>query len=90
MSHPVMTAVEDPANDFITWSNDVFSYNVEQSRHDTHNLIVVLMREQDLNLQGALDYSCLLCESAIQRFEHNRAILASRGRELDKQAGFVS
>ncbi|KAG1889039.1 isoprenoid synthase domain-containing protein [Suillus fuscotomentosus] len=85
MSHPVMIAVEEATNDFITWSNDIFSYNVEQSRHDTHNLVVVLMREQDLNLQGALDYSDWLCKGAIQRFEHNRAIIPSWGRELDKQ-----
>ncbi|KAG2031498.1 isoprenoid synthase domain-containing protein [Suillus americanus] len=85
MSHPVMIAVEDAANDIIAWSNDIFSYNVEQSRRDTHNLITVLMREQSLDLQGALDYSGWLCKSAVQCFEHNRAILPSWGKELDRQ-----
>lgn len=44
----------------------------------THtNLIAVLMREQGLDLQDAVDYSGQLCKSAIQRFEDNRAILPS-------------
>ena len=64
---------------------DIFSYNVEQSRRDTHNMIVVLMREQGLDLQGAVDYVGALCKGTIQRFEDNRAILPSWGEELDKQ-----
>lgn len=78
VSHPVIMAMEDAANDYIAWSNDIFSHNKEQSRHDTYtNLIAVLMREQGLDLQDAVDYSGQLCKSAIQRFEDNRAILPS-------------
>ncbi|KAG1886736.1 isoprenoid synthase domain-containing protein [Suillus subluteus] len=85
MSHPIMMAVEDAANDHISWSNDIFSYNVEQSRHDTHSLIAVLMRERGLDLQGAVDYSGQMCKIAMQRFEDNRAILPSWGTEVDRQ-----
>lgn len=86
ISHPVIMAMEDAANDYIAWSNDIFSYNKEQSRHDTYtNLIAVLMREQGLDLQDAVDYSGQLCKSAIQRFEDNRAILPSWGEEVDRQ-----
>ncbi|KAF8135132.1 isoprenoid synthase domain-containing protein [Boletus edulis] len=85
MSHPVIMSMEEATNDLVTWSNDIFSYNVEQSRHDTHNMIVVLMREQGLDLQGAVDYVGALCKGTIQRFEDNRAILPSWGGELDKQ-----
>ena len=48
-------------------------------------MIVVLMREQGLDLQGAVDYVGTLCKGTIQRFEDNRAMLPSWGRELDKQ-----
>ncbi|KAG9315373.1 isoprenoid synthase domain-containing protein [Chiua virens] len=85
MSHPVIMAMEEATNDLVTWSNDIFSYNVEQSRWDTHNMIVVLMREQGLDLQGAVDYVGALCKGTVQRFEDNRAMLPSWGEELDKQ-----
>ncbi|KAF8840213.1 terpene synthase [Paxillus ammoniavirescens] len=85
MSHPVIMAMEEATNDLVTWSNDIFSYNVEQSRGDTHNMIVVLAREQGLDLQGAVDYVGALCKGTIQRFEENRAMLPSWGQELDEQ-----
>lgn len=58
---------------------------MEQSRSDTHNIIVVLMREQSLDLQGAVDYIGWLCKGSVQRFEDNRAVLPSWGAELDRQ-----
>ncbi|OJA19105.1 hypothetical protein AZE42_10031 [Rhizopogon vesiculosus] len=85
MSHPVIMAMEEAINDVVTWSNDLFSYNVEQSRRDTHNIITVLMCEQGLDLQSAVDYIGQLCKASIQRFEDNRAILPSWGEELDRQ-----
>ncbi|KAG2120310.1 isoprenoid synthase domain-containing protein [Suillus cothurnatus] len=84
-SHPIMMATEDAANDHISWSNDICSYNVEQSRHDTYSLISMLMRERSLDLQGAVDYSGQMCKIAMQRFEDNRANLPSWGEEIDRQ-----
>lgn len=82
----VITVMENAVNDHLSWSNDICSYNKEQLRHDTYtNLIAVLMREQGLDLQDAVDYSDQLCKSALQRFEDNRAILPSWGDEVDKQ-----
>jgi hypothetical protein len=37
-------------------SQDIFSYNVEQARGDTHNMICVVMQEQALDLQTAVDF----------------------------------
>jgi hypothetical protein len=48
-------------------------------------MIAVLMREQGLDLQGAVDHLGRLCKSTVQRFEDNRAILPSWGEELDRQ-----
>ncbi|KAG2128257.1 isoprenoid synthase domain-containing protein [Suillus clintonianus] len=85
VSHPVMMATEGAANDHVSWVNDICSYNVEQSRNVSHNLIALLMRERGLDLQDAVDYSGQMCKSAMQRFEDNRAILPSWGEEVDRQ-----
>ncbi|KAG1772621.1 isoprenoid synthase domain-containing protein [Suillus placidus] len=85
MLHPVIAAMEEATNDYVSWSNDILSYNVEQSCHSTHNLVAVLMCEQRMDLQDAVDYACQLCKGTIQRFEDNRAILPSWGEEVDKQ-----
>ncbi|KAG2052387.1 terpenoid synthase [Suillus hirtellus] len=76
--HPVIMAMEDAANNHVAFSN--------QSQHDIYtNLIMVLMHEQGLDLQGAVDYPGQLCKSAIQCFEDNCAILPSWGEEVDRQ-----
>lgn len=69
VSHPVIMALEEAANDFISWSNDILSYDMEQSHHSTHNLVAVLMVKQGLDLQGAVDYCAQLCNISLQRFE---------------------
>ncbi|KAF9237779.1 isoprenoid synthase domain-containing protein [Melanogaster broomeanus] len=85
LSHPAIVAMEDATNDYVSWHNDIFSYNIEQSRGDPHNLIDVLMHDKGLDLQGAMDYAVGLCKGAIQRFEDNRGMLPSWGKELDQQ-----
>ena len=35
---------------------DIFSYNVEQSKGDTHNMIPVVMNEEGIDLQSAVDF----------------------------------
>ncbi|KAG1893574.1 isoprenoid synthase domain-containing protein [Suillus fuscotomentosus] len=84
VSHPVIMALEEATNDFVSWSNEILSYNMEQSHHSTHNLVAVLMVQQDLDLQGAIDYCGRLCNISLQRFEENRAVLPSWGEEVDK------
>ncbi|KAG1870643.1 isoprenoid synthase domain-containing protein [Suillus subalutaceus] len=87
MSHPIIMALEDAANDYISWSNDILSYNKEQSHGDAHwhNMVAVLMDDRGLDLQGAIDYTAQMCKDAIQRFESNRAILPSWEEEVDRQ-----
>ncbi|KAG1852809.1 isoprenoid synthase domain-containing protein [Suillus subalutaceus] len=87
VSHPIIMALEDATNDHISWSNDIFSYNKEQSRGDAHwhNIVAVLMHDRGLDLQGAMDYAGQMCKDAIQRFETNRAILPSWEEEVDRQ-----
>ncbi|PCH35247.1 terpenoid synthase [Wolfiporia cocos MD-104 SS10] len=85
MDHPVIRGLGEAANDLVTWSNDVFSYNVEQSKGDTHNMIVVVMRQEGLDLQAAVDFVGDLCKQSIDRFHLLRENLPSWGSELDAQ-----
>ncbi|KAG1852782.1 isoprenoid synthase domain-containing protein [Suillus subalutaceus] len=87
VSHPVIKALEDATSDYVSWSNDIFSYNKEQSRGTApwENIVAVLMHERGLDLQGAMDYASQMCKDAIQRFDSNRAILPSWEEEVDRQ-----
>jgi hypothetical protein len=64
-------------------AQDIFSYNVEQSRGDTHNMIVILMQQQGHTLQSAVDFVGDLCEHSIKSFSSNREKIPSWGPEID-------
>ncbi|KAG1857771.1 isoprenoid synthase domain-containing protein [Suillus subluteus] len=85
--HPVFQALEDATNDHVSWCNDIFSYNKEQSCGSApwENIVAVLMHNRGLDLQGAMDYTGQMCKDAIQHFESNRSILPSWGEEIDRQ-----
>ncbi|KAJ3567287.1 hypothetical protein NP233_g6469 [Leucocoprinus birnbaumii] len=85
MEHPTIVALGEATNDLVTWSNDIFSYNVEQSKGDTHNMIPVVMNERGLDLQEAVDFVGEMCKSAIDRFIKERDSLPSWGPEIDRQ-----
>ncbi|THH00478.1 hypothetical protein EW026_g2048 [Hermanssonia centrifuga] len=85
MESDIIRNLGEAANDLVTWSNDIFSYNVEQSKGDTHNMIVVVMKQEGLDLQSAVDFVGELCQGSIDRFVHDRANLPSWGPEIDRQ-----
>ncbi|KAJ4473032.1 isoprenoid synthase domain-containing protein [Lentinula aciculospora] len=85
MEHPLIRSLGEAANDLVTWSNDIFSYNVEQSKGDTHNMIPVIMNHHSLDLQPAIDFVGQLCNESIDRFMNDRAQLPSWGPEIDRQ-----
>ncbi|KAI3395183.1 hypothetical protein diail_1677 [Diaporthe ilicicola] len=54
---PIITRLADLSTDMIIIGNDIYSYNVEQSRGDDgHNLVTVVMAELNLGVQEALDW----------------------------------
>eukprot|EP00753_Platysulcus_tardus_P013398 PLAT3672.1.p1 GENE.PLAT3672.1~~PLAT3672.1.p1 ORF type:complete len:412 (-),score=-36.47 PLAT3672.1:340-1575(-) len=90
VEHPVIKALNQGTNDLVTWSNDIFSYNVEQSRGDTHNMVVILMQYHGHTLQSAIDYVGDLCRQTINTFIENKSKVPSWGPEVDKDvAGYV-
>ncbi|KAF7440249.1 Alpha-muurolene synthase [Pleurotus ostreatus] len=84
VNHPVIKALNQGTNDLVTWSNDIFSYNVEQARGDTHNMIVILMKYHGHTLQSAVDYVGELCCQTINNFCANRQVIPSWGPETDR------
>ncbi|PPQ96121.1 hypothetical protein CVT26_004756 [Gymnopilus dilepis] len=85
MDHPTIRNLGEAANDLVTWSNDIFSYNVEQSKGDTHNMIPVVMNQEGVDLQTAVDFVGSMCKQSIDRFVAERSQLPSWGSEIDRQ-----
>jgi len=74
-----------PIRQWLTKSaQDLFSYNVEQSRGDTHNMICVFMINDGLSLQQAVDRIGELCKQTIDTFIENQARVPSWGDNVDK------
>ena len=63
---------------------DIFSYNVEQSRGDTHNMIAVVMYQDGLSVQSAIDFVGEMCKQSIDRFNADRELLPSWNSTIDK------
>jgi len=85
MEHPIIQSLDEATNDLVTWSNDIFSYNCEQAKADTHNMIVIMMHHHGMNLQQAVDFVGDLCKKSIDRFTEDRDHLPSWGPEIDPQ-----
>lgn len=83
MEHPVVRSLGEAANDLVTWSNDIFSYNVEQSKGDTHNMIPVVMYQEGLDLQSAVNFVGDMCRQSIDRFIEEQNHLPSWGPKID-------
>ncbi|KAH7920229.1 terpenoid synthase, partial [Leucogyrophana mollusca] len=64
---------------------DIFSYDVEQKRGDTHNMITVIMHTLGYDLQSAVDFVGRLCKASIYRFNSGRAHIPSWGPDIDPQ-----
>ncbi|KAI1789704.1 terpenoid synthase [Ganoderma leucocontextum] len=55
--HPALQELRAAVTDIIIYDNDLASYNKEQaSGDDLHNIITIAMHENDLDLNGALEW----------------------------------
>ncbi|KAI0346574.1 terpenoid synthase [Trametopsis cervina] len=72
------------AVDLVCWSNDVYSYNMEQSKGiGGNNIVTVIMQENHVDLQAACDLVGDRCKTLIERFTAVEKDLPS---ELDTTA----
>ncbi|KAG7291137.1 hypothetical protein NEMBOFW57_001148 [Staphylotrichum longicolle] len=67
--HPTLIELETMASDLIIISNDVLSYNKEQAvGDDEHNIITVIMKQFDLDVQEAMDKAGEIVRQRIEGF----------------------
>jgi len=62
---------------------DIFSYNREQAKGDTHNLLKVLINEHGISVEEAANRVSTLCKQSIDAFVRNRKLLPSWGGSVD-------
>ncbi|KAH8117137.1 terpenoid synthase [Phellopilus nigrolimitatus] len=91
VEHPIIKALVQSCNDLVTWSNDIFSYNVEQARGDTHNMVIILEANYGMELQAAMDYVGEMCRLTIENFIENKKRVPSFGcTQIDRDvAGYI-
>ncbi|KAG8783460.1 hypothetical protein FRC12_019701 [Ceratobasidium sp. 428] len=82
---PVIGELLLAGNDLLTWANDVYSFPIEQAREDTHNLVFIVMWNEGLDLEHAIDYVDKLIQKRLQEYIHAKAQLRSFSPEVDAQ-----
>nr|8GY0_A Chain A, Terpene synthase [Agrocybe pediades]8GY0_B Chain B, Terpene synthase [Agrocybe pediades] len=84
-AHPMFISMTESATDLIAITNDMHSYNLEQSRGlDGHNVITAIMHEYKINLQGALYWLSGYATKTIAKFISDRKNLPSWGPVVDR------
>ncbi|KAJ7152349.1 isoprenoid synthase domain-containing protein, partial [Mycena filopes] len=76
---PVFSSGYNAAMDLVFWTNDLFSYNMEQSKgHGGANVVTVIMKSKDVDLQTAVDFLSGYCEALTAQLQEARRVLSSR------------
>jgi len=72
------------AADMVCWSNDVYSYNMEQAKgHSGNNIVTVIMRQKGVDLQTASDLVGEHYKTLMDRFLSVKNQLPSWGPSVD-------
>jgi len=83
-NHPVMMRMHFAAVDMVCWSNDLYSYNMEQAMgHTGNNILTVLMNQYNWDLQQAADHVGVHFKALLDSFYADKARLPSWGPKLD-------
>ncbi|KAJ7473082.1 isoprenoid synthase domain-containing protein, partial [Mycena galericulata] len=75
---PVFISGYNAAMDLVFWTNDLFSYNMEQSKGHGANAVTVIMKSKGIDLQAAIDFLGGYCEALTSQLQESRRIFASR------------
>ncbi|KDR71994.1 hypothetical protein GALMADRAFT_229201 [Galerina marginata CBS 339.88] len=76
---PAFISAYNAGIDLIAWTNDLFSYNMEQAKgHSGANIITVVMECKGISLQSAIDFVAGYCECLTQQFVWAKAALTLR------------
>ena len=63
----------------------MYSYNVEQARGDTHNLVITVMRDKNVGLNDAMKWVGDYCSRIMHDYFNDLRCLPSFGKEIDVQ-----
>ncbi|KAL6302458.1 terpenoid synthase [Sparassis latifolia] len=82
--HPIFKRMLTAAIDMVCWSNDLYSYNMEQAMgHTGNNILTVLMKQENIDLQAAADYVGEHFGILVEEFVADKARLPSFGPHID-------
>jgi len=79
VEHPIIKALNDGANDAICLANDIVSFNVEQARGETFNIVIISIVHQKMTVQEAINYAGDIVKNIIETFRENRKKIPSFG-----------
>ncbi|CAE6530155.1 unnamed protein product [Rhizoctonia solani] len=82
---PIITELGLAANQILTWSNDIYSFSLEQAKGYTHNLLFVVMWNKQIKLQDAVDFVDKMIEKRIKEYLDAKSRLRSFGSDLDAE-----
>ncbi|KAG6832817.1 Linoleate 10R-lipoxygenase cop4 [Tricholoma furcatifolium] len=83
-AHPVFMEIYWAACDLVCWANDVYSYDMEQSKGISgNNIITVLMQNKHMTLQEASDHVGEYSKTLMERFISAQGQLPSWGARVD-------
>ncbi|KAI0649321.1 terpenoid synthase [Trametes meyenii] len=86
VEHPAFMTMHLSTVDMVCWSNDLYSYNMEQAMgHTGNNVMTVLMKDKNLDLQGAADYVGVHFKGLIDTFHAAKSTLPSWGPKIDDE-----
>ncbi|THU83075.1 putative terpene cyclase [Dendrothele bispora CBS 962.96] len=71
--------------DMLTLANDVYSYNVEQSKGDNHNIVSIIMAQENLDIQQALERVSVMHANLAAEFLHVYETVCSESNAEAKQ-----
>ncbi|KDQ53197.1 hypothetical protein JAAARDRAFT_162104 [Jaapia argillacea MUCL 33604] len=81
---PVFMSLYWAGADMVCWSNDVYSYNMEQAKgHSGNNIVTVLMKAKDISLQEASDHVGAYFKQLMDRYVEDKKRLPSWGPSID-------
>ncbi|KAH9895892.1 terpenoid synthase [Cubamyces lactineus] len=84
--HPMFVVMRHAATDMVCWSNDLYSYNMEQAMgHTGNNILTVLMTHKDLSLQAAADHVGEHWKTLLSTYLDAKKRLPSWGAKIDRE-----
>ncbi|OBZ72724.1 Linoleate 10R-lipoxygenase COP4 [Grifola frondosa] len=84
VEHPAFVTMHLATVDMVCWSNDIYSYNMEQAMgHTGNNVMTVLMKGEHIGLQAAADRVGDHFKGLIDTFVKTKTNLPSWGRKID-------